>query len=77
MIEKNLSSSKFILVANRDRRKATINQYYSIRKHCKKGEVMMIIDGDDELVGKQVFRLFNAIYQSKSANYVYTNYITF
>jgi hypothetical protein len=35
----------------------------------------MIIDGDDELVGKQVFKLFNAQFQSKNIWLMYTNYI--
>lgn len=36
----------------------------------------MIIDGDDELLGKQVFKLFNAIYQRDDLWILYSNFIT-
>ena len=35
----------------------------------------MIVDGDDELLGRQVFRFFNAMFQKKKAFFIYTNYI--
>jgi hypothetical protein len=36
---------------------------------------MLIVDGDDELVGTQVFKLINSQYQSHSQNWiVYTNF---
>lgn len=36
----------------------------------------MIVDGDDYLVGKQVLKLYNALFQSQDYWLVYTNYIT-
>jgi len=33
------------------------------------------IDGDDELIGNNVFKLFNAIYQSKNPGIAYSNHI--
>mgnify|MGYP006995491940 FL=1 len=36
----------------------------------------MVIDGDDYLVGKQVLKLYNALFQSKDYWLVYTNFIT-
>jgi hypothetical protein len=36
---------------------------------------MMAVDGDDELVGKQVFSFLNAAYQSKKLYFVYTQNI--
>jgi hypothetical protein len=38
---------------------------------------MMIIDGDDQLVGKQVFKLFNAVFQKEKAWFAYSNFIDF
>ncbi len=75
ILKKNLNLKKFKLIQNYQRRKAMINQYYAMHKHCKKGEVVMVIDGDDEIVGTQVFSLYNTIYQSKRANFVYSNYL--
>jgi len=33
------------------------------------------VDGDDELLGRQVLRLFNAIFQEKKVWFMYTNYL--
>jgi hypothetical protein len=38
---------------------------------------MIIVDGDDQLVGKQVFKLFNAVFQKEKAWFVYSNFIDF
>lgn len=34
---------------------------------------MMIVDGDDELIGSQVLKVFNAFFQKKNAWFVYSN----
>ena len=36
----------------------------------------MIVDGDDELIGRQVFKLFNSQFQEKGIWFMYTNSIT-
>lgn len=36
---------------------------------------MIVIDGDDELIGKQVFKFINAAYQSTGAYYLYSNFV--
>lgn len=36
----------------------------------------MLLDGDDALIGKQVFGLYNAIYQRTESTLVYSNYIS-
>jgi len=32
----------------------------------------MVLDGKDQLIGRQVFKLLSAVYQSRGASYVYT-----
>ena len=36
----------------------------------------MVVDGDDRLVGKQVFKLYNTLFQKNNYWLVYTNFIT-
>ena len=36
----------------------------------------MIVDGDDELIGRQVLKHFNAIFQEKKVWFMYTNFIS-
>ena len=37
----------------------------------------MIVDGDDELLGRQVFKLFNSVFQKEGSWFVYSNFISF
>jgi hypothetical protein len=36
----------------------------------------MIVDGDDELLGRQVLKVFNAVFQEKKLWFVYSNFLT-
>ncbi len=36
----------------------------------------MAVDGDDEIIGRQVLKLLNAVYQETGAWIVYSNFIT-
>jgi hypothetical protein len=36
---------------------------------------MIIVDGDDELVGRYVLQLFNAVYQKTGSFALYSNHI--
>ena len=37
----------------------------------------MTVDGDDELIGRNVLNVFNANYQKLKAGFLYTNYYTY
>jgi hypothetical protein len=37
----------------------------------------MSIDGDDELIGRNVFKIFNAEYQRLEAGVIYSNFFYF
>lgn len=39
--------------------------------------VTVLIDGDDELLGTQVFKVLNTLYRRHSANLVYGNFIEY
>ena len=52
------------------------NILWAAQNFCKPFEIFIIVDGDDELVGKQVFKLFNAKYQEEGLWVMYTNFIT-
>lgn len=38
---------------------------------------MFVFDGDDAILGKQNFKLINAIYQKRKAKFVYFNFVRF
>jgi hypothetical protein len=37
----------------------------------------VLVNGDDELLGRNVFRVLNAVYRETSANLVYGNFIEY
>ena len=51
------------------------NIYKAVHQFCEKGEILMIVDGDDELIGKYVLKLFNAFYQKTKSLSVYSNHL--
>jgi hypothetical protein len=44
--------------------------------HCKPEEIFLIVDGDDELLGRQVLKLFNSVFQEKKLWFVYSNFLS-
>ena len=45
------------------------------KEYCKPDEIFMIIDGDDEMLGRQVLKLFNSVFQKQKAWFVYSNFL--
>jgi cellulose synthase/poly-beta-1,6-N-acetylglucosamine synthase-like glycosyltransferase len=60
---RNVPKEKFILVSSQRRNTALPILYYGIHKYCNPGEIVYMVDGDDELIGTQIFKIYNAIYQ--------------
>lgn len=63
---------KVVLITNKKQMTAVPNIHMAITKHCKPNEIGYFVDGDDELVGRKVFKVFNAIYQSKKPAVAYS-----
>ena len=42
------------------------------KSNCKPGSIMFVVDGDDDLIGRQVFKHFNVLYQTTGAYYIYS-----
>jgi len=42
---------------------------------CQPEEIYLIVDGDDELIGRKVLSLFNSVFQSKGVWFMYTNFL--
>ena len=74
--EHNLSPSKIQVAINKERTMAMPNLHMAAHNYCKPYEIYMIVDGDDEIVGKQVFKHFNQIFQTQDVWVAYTNFIS-
>lgn len=64
-----------MLIENLQNEKALKNIYTAAHTHCNEKEIMVIIDGDDYLIGTQVLRFLNFKYQTKNLLAAYTNYL--
>lgn len=63
------------MIINVENMLALANIYNAITNHCKSGEIVMLVDGDDSLLGRQAMSLFNAVYQKNKAGLVYSRYL--
>lgn len=43
---------------------------------CQLNDIFIVVDGDDELIGRQVFKLYNSIFQKQGVWFVYSNFLT-
>jgi hypothetical protein len=51
------------------------NLRYAAQNFCSPTDIFMIVDGDDELIGKQVLKLFNAVFQKEGVWFAYSNFL--
>lgn len=56
--------SRFNLVVNKKRKSALKNIYDVVHKYCKDNEVIVLLDGDDELYDNNVLSYLNEVYSS-------------
>lgn len=54
---------------------ALLNILDAAQNFCNQNDIFMVIDGDDYLLGKYVFKLFNAAFSSRDAWVVYSNFL--
>ena len=69
----NLSSDKFVYIENKVRKTALENIYDLIMNHCSEDSIVFNIDADDELIGTNVFKVFNAEYQRTKGGVLYSS----
>ena len=58
-----LKSINVTAIFNKDFKYALENRHISIVDHCQEDDIVIDIDADDSLIGSQVFKLVNALYQ--------------
>ena len=63
MKENEIPPEMYTIIHNEKNMGNSHNIFRSAHNHCKPGEIMVLIDGDDSIIGRQVFSLLNAYYQ--------------
>ena len=73
----NKKKIKIDYIGNKKRKFATYNIVHAAFMFCHKDEIQVLVDGDDELIGKQVFKGLNVEYHRSNRPWVvYQNYIS-
>lgn len=67
--------NKIKIVKNLKNLGATQSTYYWTKKLCNKGDIVVHVDMDDMLLGRQVLKVLNAVYHDQNTWYVYTRYL--
>ena len=56
-------AERVTLVRNLEKKFATYNIVHAAFEYCREDSIQVLLDGDDEFVGRQVLRLINKFYQ--------------
>jgi glycosyltransferase involved in cell wall biosynthesis len=52
------------IIVTRYERNALFNRHYANMNYCKDGDIVVDLDSDDWLIGRQAFQLVNSLYQT-------------
>jgi glycosyltransferase involved in cell wall biosynthesis len=70
-----IDKERYVYIENSKRATTLPNLYLASMNHCAVDSVTIHIDGDDELIGRNMLKVFNWGYQTKKAGVMYTNFI--
>jgi glycosyltransferase involved in cell wall biosynthesis len=76
-IKKRDTDKRVSFVWNNEKKYFLESTVTAVKAFCMEKRVTVLIDGDDELLGTQVFKLLNTLYRRYSANLIYGNFIEF
>ena len=69
-----IDPDRYKFIINRKKSTALSNIYLNAIKHCSFDDVVVTVDADDELLGRNVLKLLNWAYVGKKAGVVYSNF---
>ena len=69
-----IDRQRYAYVENAWRATTLHNLYYGSVRHCAAEAVVLNLDADDELIGRNVLQVFNWAYQTRRAGVVYSNF---
>jgi glycosyltransferase involved in cell wall biosynthesis len=69
-----LPPERYFFIQNKKRLSAVPNIHNAIKNYCSKDDIAVLVSGDDELLGKLVFKILNVVYQTKKPGLAYTNH---
>lgn len=58
-----MPKERYEVLRNERQMRAMPNLRRAAKYFCQPFEIFLIVDGDDELIGRQVLKLFNSVFQ--------------
>jgi len=74
-IQDNAPTHDIVVLTNEQRMTAVPNIHRAVTQHCSADSIIVLVDGDDELLGRYSLKVFNHIYQKQNAEVVYSNHL--
>ena len=71
----NIDRSRYVFISNKQNKGSLENIYNSVHQYCSTDSIVSSPDADDELLGKNVLKVFNVAFQQKKAGVIYSNYM--
>lgn len=65
------------VIHNQQQQRAMSNLRAAALHHCKPHEIFVVVDGDDQLIGRQILQLFNSQFQATGCWFAYSNFMSF
>lgn len=69
-----IDPDRYAYIENQDRKTALENIYIATHDYCSPDSIVLNLDADDEFIGKNVLKTFNAAYQKHKSGVVYSNF---
>lgn len=76
-IQENPSDIKISVATNKERMTAVPNIHRAVTEFCDKDDIVVLADGDDELLGRNILKVYNHVYQKQNVDVVYSNHLQF
>lgn len=76
-IAQNDVSVDIVVIKNEKRMTAGPNIHKAITNHCGADSIVVLVDGDDEVLGRYPLKVFNHVYHKSKADVVYSNHLQF
>lgn len=70
-------TSRVTIVHNLQRMGALANMFFWTKRYCAPDSVVIIVDGDDSLLGTQTLQVINAVYRDPQVWYMYSGYLNY
>lgn len=51
------------------------NMNFWMKKYCEADDIVVVIDADDIIIGRQGLKIINSIYKSPNVWYAYSKYV--